>query len=65
MYPLFVATRGDAVAARRTSSPVRLLRLHVRARRAAELDVPESSAESCLGESSLVTAPYVRGGRVC
>ena len=35
------------------------------ARNAGSQGFPPSTAESRLGESSLVTAPYVRGGRVC
>ena len=44
---------------------MRPLLFHARARRTAELDAPESSAESHLGASSLVTAHSAREGRVC
>ena len=45
MYPLFVATRGDAVAARRVMSSVRPLRLvrcrlHPGSRRPPEVGIP-------------------------
>jgi len=44
---------------------VRLLRLHVRAQRTADRHPDQSTAESRLGVSSLVTAHSAREGRVC
>ena len=60
-----VGISRDAVAARRTSSSVRPLRLHVWRRSAGSQCSPPSTAESRLGASSLVTAHSAREGRVC